>query len=63
MTPVTKTFTFALPAELKAGLQTIRERVGVSEAEQIRRAIAKWLESNGVNVKAERKRADTRKRS
>jgi len=61
MTPASKTFTFAIPDELKVGLQAVKERDGISEAEQIRRAIAMWLESRGV-IKAERKRADTRKR-
>ena len=55
-----KTFTFVIPPELKSGLQTVRERDGITEAEQIRRAIRMWLESKGV--KADRKRADTRKR-
>jgi len=60
MTPTTKLFTFALPAELKAGLQTVKERDGISEAEQIRRGILMWLESKGV--RSDRKRASTRKR-
>lgn len=63
MTPVQKTFTFSISDELKAGLQTIKERDGISEAEQIRRAIGMWLDSKGVEVKADRKRASTRKRS
>ena len=62
MTPATKTFTFALPEDLKVGLQAVKERDGISEAEQIRRAIAAWLDSKGV-MKSERKRAVTRKRS
>ena len=60
MTPVTKTFTFALPEHLKSGLQAVKERDGLSEAEQIRRAIGMWLEAKGV--KSDRKRALTRKR-
>jgi hypothetical protein len=60
--PPTKTFTFALPDDLKRGLQVVKEQDGIAEAEQIRRAIAMWLESKGV-VKAERKRAVTRKHS
>jgi hypothetical protein len=51
----TKTFTFAIPGALKAGLQAVKQRDGVSEAEQIRRAIAMWLDSKGV-IKADRKR-------
>jgi Arc/MetJ-type ribon-helix-helix transcriptional regulator len=61
MTPQ-KTFTFTLPDGLKVGLQTVKERDGISEAEQIRRAIRLWLEGRGVKVKAERKRAVARKR-
>jgi hypothetical protein len=62
MTPVAKTFTFAIPDALKAGLQAVKARDGISEAEQIRRALARWLEMKGV-MKAERKRARTRQRS
>lgn len=62
MTPK-KTFTFAISDDLKRGLTAVRERDGISEAEQIRRGIQMWLESKGVNAKAERKRAATRRRS
>ena len=64
MTP-TKTFTFAIPVGMKEGLRAIRERDGISEAEQIRRGVQMWLDSRGaVNVKAARKRAaETRKRA
>ena len=62
MTPVAKTFTFAIPNELKAGLQAVKVRDGISEAEQIRRALGMWLRVKGV-IKAERKRAVTRQRS
>ncbi len=58
---MSKTFTFAISAELKSGLQTVKQRDGISEAEQIRRAIAMWLTSKGV-TKAERKRVAARKR-
>jgi hypothetical protein len=63
MTPVTKTFTFALPNTLKSGLQKVKECDGLPEAEQIRRAIAAWLKSRGVSVQGERKPATTRKRT
>jgi hypothetical protein len=62
MTPMTKTFTFHLPEDLKRGLQAVKEQDGISEAEQIRRAIALWLEGKGV-IKSERKRPASRKRS
>jgi hypothetical protein len=58
MTPA-KTFTFAIPDTLKAGLQAVKQRDGISEAEQIRRAIAMWLDAKGI-MKAGRKR--TRRR-
>jgi hypothetical protein len=57
-----KTFTFAIDDDLKAGLTLVRERDGVSEAEQIRRAIRTWLESKEA-IKTERKRPASRKRS
>tara|TARA_B100000315_G_C14174352_1_gene405986 strand:- start:75 stop:257 length:183 start_codon:yes stop_codon:yes gene_type:complete len=53
-------FTFALPDDLKAELRAVKERDGVSEAEQIRRGIRMWLESK--RVKSERKRVVARKR-
>lgn len=62
MTPK-KTFTFAISDELKAGLTEVRERDGISEAEQIRRGIQMWLESKGVMQRAERKRVAARRRS
>ena len=60
MTP-TKTFTFTIPDELKQGLQAVKDRDGINEAEQIRRGIRMWLESKGI-IKADRKRAATRQR-
>lgn len=57
MTPTSKTFTFAITDALKAGLQAIKNRDGISEAEQIRRAIAMWLEAKGVTPKSKRKRS------
>jgi hypothetical protein len=57
-----KTFTFAIPADLKSGLQLVKDRDGLPEAEQIRRGIRMWLESKDA-IKTERKRAATRKRS
>ena len=61
MSPKQDYFTFGIPPELKSGLQEVKERDGVSEAEQIRRAIKMWLIDKGV-MKAPRKRAATRKR-
>jgi hypothetical protein len=44
------------------GLRHVKERDGILPAEQIRRAIDRWLAEKGVRVKADRKRAVTRKR-
>lgn len=46
----------------REGLRAVKERDGVLESEQIRRAIDAWLIEKGI-TKAERKRAATRKRS
>ena len=38
-----------IPRELKVGLDAIRERDGVLQSEQIRRAIGVWLEMKGFD--------------
>jgi hypothetical protein len=53
---------FRIDPELLEALREIRQRDGLPIAEQIRRAIRQWVEGRGV-VKAERKRAGTRRRS
>lgn len=62
MSPRRKLFNFVIDEDLAEGLKAIKERVGISESEQVRRAIRMWLESQGEMNKAERKRAVTRKR-
>lgn len=62
MAPALKTFTFAIPEDLKAGLELVTTRDGIPAAEQIRRAIAAWLEAKGA-MKTERPRVAPRKRS
>ena len=42
---------FYLEPELAAGLKTVKERDGISESEQVRRAVRLWLESKGLTVK------------
>jgi hypothetical protein len=56
-----KTFTFAIPPEMKAALRAIREADGIPEAEQIRRGVQMWLDSR--RIKSERQRVGPRKRS
>jgi hypothetical protein len=58
-----KSTTFRLETEIMAALAEIRDRDGVAVSEQVRRALKQWIDSKGVAVKAERKRAATRKRS
>lgn len=60
MTPRAR-YTFFIDADQRAALAAIKDRDGISESEQIRRAIKAWIEQKGV-IKAGRKRADTRKR-
>lgn len=63
MAPDLKSATFRIDRELLDGLEEIKQRVGVSVSEQVRRAIQAWLKQHGVSGKAERNRAATRKRS
>jgi len=60
MTPRRK-YSFWIDDDQAEGLKAIKERDGVLESEQIRRAIDDWLAKKGVK-KTERKRAGTRKR-
>jgi hypothetical protein len=53
---------FRIDPDLLEALRAIRKRDGLPIAEQIRRAIRQWVDERG-SVKAERKRAVTRKRS
>jgi predicted transcriptional regulator len=55
---------FFLDDDLEAGLRALKADVGIPQAEAIRRAIAEYLQRQkfAVNMKAERKRAATRKR-
>jgi Arc/MetJ-type ribon-helix-helix transcriptional regulator len=55
-------YNFRIDPDLDAGLKLVKERDGIAESEQIRRAVREWLERRKA-IKAERKRADTRKRS
>lgn len=57
-----KRYSFWIDAAQSEGLKAVKERDGVLESEQIRRAIDAWLQEKGVR-RADRKRAPTRKRS
>jgi hypothetical protein len=57
-----KIITFRPDSDIFLAMTSLRERAGVPFSEQVRRALRAWLESKGV-MKADRKRASTRKRS
>jgi hypothetical protein len=57
-------YTFFIDDDQRAALTAIKERDGISESEQIRRAIKAWIaQKGGTTRKTERPRAVTRKRS
>ena len=58
-----KLYSFWIDPEQAVGLKTVKERDGVPESEQIRRAIQAWITQKGDSQKSDRKRAGTRKRS
>ena len=62
MTPRRK-YSFWIDDHQADGLKRVKERDGVLESEQIRRAINAWLDAKGVRVKqSSRKRNAARKR-
>jgi hypothetical protein len=61
MTPRIR-YNFWIDEEQRDALRFIKERDGVLESEQIRRAVDMWLVTKGVK-KTDRKRSGTRKRS
>jgi hypothetical protein len=62
MTPK-RVYSFMIDPELADALKQLKERDGIAEGEQIRRALQSWFKTKGVKVKSERKQAGTRKRS
>lgn len=57
-----KPTTFRLETEIMTALAEIRDRDGIAVSEQVRRALKQWIEAKGVKLKADRRRASTRKR-
>ena len=47
-----KMHSFYLEPELSVGLKAIKERDGINESEQVRRAVRLWLGSKGYKLKA-----------
>jgi hypothetical protein len=58
MTP-RKRYSFWIDDEQAEALKEVKERDGVLESEQIRRAINAWLEAKGVKVKTVKRGART----
>ena len=56
---VRKLTNFRIDPDLAAGLKLVKERDGIPEGEQIRRAVRTWLESKDA-LKTDRKRTSTR---
>ena len=52
MTPTRKLHNFYLDPELSVGLKAVKDRDGVTEAEQVRRAVREWLERKGALKKS-----------
>ena len=52
-----KFYNFYIDPDLADGLKAIKARDGISESEQIRRAIRTWLEAKGHRLKATKKGA------
>ena len=57
---VRKLTNFRIDSDLAEGLKLIKERDGIPEGEQIRRAVRAWLESRDA-IKSERERAIARR--
>jgi hypothetical protein len=56
-------YNFFIEEPQRDGLRLVKERDGISESEQIRRAIDVWLESRGVLKKKAPRRASTRRKA
>ena len=58
-----KRYSFFIDDELGDGLKALKARDGMPESEAIRRALKEFLKRKGVTVKADRRRAGTRRQS
>jgi len=58
--PVKRLTAFRLDPALLDALQRIKARDGIGLAEQVRRALAAWVQSKGVRVTAERPATSSR---
>jgi hypothetical protein len=53
-------FGIRLDPDLLAGLRQIEQDVGISVAEQMRRAVRTWLEANDIKLKPKPRKAGLR---
>lgn len=51
-----KLHNFYLDPELSAGLKAVKDRDGITESEQVRRAVREWLERKGAVKKPKKAR-------
>jgi len=50
MSPRRRIFTFAIDDDLAAGMKTLKDREGIPESEQARRAIRTFLTDRGITL-------------
>jgi hypothetical protein len=62
LTPRTR-YNFFIDDDQRDPLRQIKDRDGIPEAEQIRRAITKWLQAKGVEPRTAPRRASTRRKA
>ena len=57
-------YNFRIDEDLDEALKAVKDRDGITESEQIRRAVREWLQRRGaLKVKAVPRRAQTRRRT
>lgn len=56
-------YTFFIDEEQRTALSAIKERDGISESEQIRRAVTAWIKLKGVKAKAAPRRVSARRKA
>jgi predicted DNA-binding protein len=62
--PTRRRTSFFLDVPLETGLKALKDKVGIPQAEAIRRAIAEYLERQGIEIDAQQRRKPApRKRS
>jgi hypothetical protein len=57
-----RAYTFLIDSELADQLKVIKERDGISESEQIRRALKEWFAAKGLKGEATSRRVRARRK-